>query len=329
MSYTYDKVYINDTYPSVTAKQANKNFVDGNPVFTRETKFFCNKNCSAEISCANYTVDFKDERNKNKRASYFVNRKQNPHDEKCSRWELLRERRKGQRKQQTFYTQEGNKYVIEFLPGEGLLPSVSIPTHTTTNEAGSTANLSNSIKTKASSSLSPQNRTKHLHDLKEIIDLFEEYQDGNKYIELFDKSGEKMDFSDLFEEISWGNSESTKITNLPKIYYGQARAERDTKGGNFIIVTLSGKVTLKTETNKTISYRVYENDCVNQDRQELYRSLGQLADALETAEKSYKNYFTLYYEGTFHIVKGRKINFVNFEQDDFKTFLAHIHITPN
>lgn len=326
MSYTYEKVYVNDAYPSVTAKQANKNCVDGNPVFTRETKFFCNKNCSAEISCANYKVDFKDERNKNKRASYFVNRKQNPHDENCSRWELLRERRKGQRKKQTFYTQEGNKYVIEFLPGEGLLPSVSIPTHTTTNEDGSTANLSNSTKTKARSSLSPQNITKHLHDLKEIIDLFEEYQDGNKYIELFDKNLNPIKFENFFELIKQGYVNTTLISNAPKIYYGQAKAYKDTDDIN---VVFSGKLTLGATENKFVRFKFSKNKCINKDRENLYAKLTELADTLKNEPKNRENYFTLYYEGTFLTKTIDNKTFINFNQPNLEFVLDHIHITPN
>ncbi|MQW23428.1 MULTISPECIES: hypothetical protein [unclassified Lactococcus] len=325
MSYTYEKVYVNDAYPSVTAKQANENFDEGNPGFTRETKFFCNKNCSAEISCANYTVDFKDDRNKNKRAPYFVNRKQNPHDKNCSRWELLRERRRGQRKQQTFYNQEGNKYVIEFLPGEGLLPSVSIPTHTTTNEAGSTANLSNSTKTKSSSSLSPQNRTKHLHDLKEIIDLFEEYQDGNKYIELFDKNREKIKFSDIFEEIAWGKGKSTNVSNLSKIYYGQAHASN--KDG-YIVVTFSGPISLGIH-KAFVQFNIYENDCNNNGMEEFYKLLSQLANDFDSDKFKRESYFTLYYEGTFTINETKYKTFININQPEFKFILDHIHVTPN
>lgn len=325
MSYTYDKVYVNDAYPSVTAKEANQYFNEGRPEFTKRTKFLCNKNCSAEISCANYMVDFQEKGNENKREPYFVNRKQHRHDKNCRRWELLRDRRMAQQNPQTFYNQEGNKYVIEFLPGEGLLPSVSIPTHTIANEASSTANLSNSTKIKDSSSLSPQNRKKHLHDLKEIIDLFEEYQDGNKYIELFDKNKEKIKFSDIFEEIPWGQGKSTSVSNLPKIYYGQAHASN--KDGH-IVVRFSGPISLGMH-EAFVQFNVYKNDCNNNDMKEFYKLLSQLAYDFDNDKCIRESYFTLYYEGTFTINETKYKTFININQPEFKFILDHIHVTPN
>jgi hypothetical protein len=131
MSYTYEKVFVSSDYPAVTAEQANHYFNEENPAFTLATVFKCGPNCNAEISCANYTIDFSIFKNKNKRRPYFVNRKQQSHSSICNHWDDVAQSRIGYHEKNSYYTQENNEYIIEFLPNKGLLPTRN---HGHTNE---------------------------------------------------------------------------------------------------------------------------------------------------------------------------------------------------
>ena len=324
MSYTYEKVYVNSNYPAVTAEQANLYFNDGNPNFTLSTIFKCGANCSAEISCANYTVDFTKPSSVNKRTPYLVNRKQQPHDLGCDFWETIANQRVGQHSQNAFYTQNSNEYVIEFLKNKGLVPTQTAPKQKTQFGNGPQSNYSSSMKTSRSQSQAAKKRKRHKRDLKSIILLFEEYLAGNKYITLYDKNSESIKFADIFEKIDWRNK--TTLSNHPKIYFGQAKA---LKFENYIRVQFSGKVNLESEHDKTISFTLYKSTCENSGRKSLYNELEKLADALITAPKDASSYFTLYYEGTFKINSSKDKTFVNLNQADIPAILDHIEITPN
>lgn len=320
MSYTYEKVFVSSDYPAVTAEQANHYFNEENPAFTLATVFKCGPNCNAEISCANYTIDFSNFKNKNKRRPYFVNRKQQSHSSICNHWDDVAQSRIGYHEKNSYYTQKNNEYIIEFLPNKGLLPTRN---HGHTKVSDAYGKLSTSSKSSRGSSLQPQHRTPHKSDLKSIVNLFEEHNAGNKYIQIYDKNKVAIKFSDIFEKIDRKNN-PTLLSNSPKIYYGQAKAIL--KDNDSIQVQFTGTVSLNELSDKYLSFVLYKDTCEENDFGPLYRKFKKLADAFTDDPLNFSSYFTLYYDGTF-LTKDNK--YINFNQTPQKMILSHIVITPN
>lgn len=321
MSYTYENVFVNSDYPNVTAIEANQFYNNNVPGFDDKTIFYCSEHCSAEISCANYQVDFSDTKNKNRVTPYFVNRKKQVHSLSCSRWLEISKKRKGVKEQTAHYTQTGNEFVIEFLTGKGLIPNQSTPSKSDATIIDSTGSKTSSTKPKKSTP--SKNRTPHKSGLKEIVRLFEEYQEGNNLIQLFDKNHNPIKFNDIFEKID-RKKPTTVVSNLPKIYYGQAKAE--IKDENSLRITFTGKATLSNIENKNISFLLYRQTCEKNRKKSFYNELEKMAKLYKEKRKNYLSYFTLYYEGNFKIYDNK---FINLNQENIKEILKHIVITPN
>lgn len=321
MSYTYENVFVNSDYPNVTAIEANKFYNNNVPGFDDKTIFYCSEYCSAEISCANYKVDFSDPKNKNKVTPYLVNRKKQKHLLSCPRWLEIAKKREGVKEQTAHYIQTGNEFVIEFLTGRGLIPNQSTPSKSESTIIDVTGSKTSSTKSKKSTS--SKKRTPHKSGLKEIVRLFEEYQEGNNFIQLFDKNHNPIKFNDVFEKIDW-KKPATLISNLPKIYYGQAKAEINSE--NSLRITFTGKATLSNIENRNISFLLYRQTCEKNRKKSFYNELEKMAKLYEEDRENYLSYFTLYYEGNFKIYDNK---FINLNQGNIKEILKHVVITPN
>lgn len=333
-----DEVYVNSNYPSVTAEQVNQYFFDSNkPDFNFKTTFYCCENCSAEISCANYTVDFSNQYNRlNKISPYFADRLKMKHDPSCTRWKKLSKKRDGRHDQTKYYIQNGNDFVIDFIPNVGLIPLTNVPqTTTSARPTGGT----NTTKTSSSSSLNKQANKHHYSSLGKIIELFEEYLSGNTYITFHDRSGNSINLNDIFEEIPRLSGSHTQISNSPKIYFGQAKAEYFSKNNvvdeNRIKITYTGKASFGCASPTNISFLIFRDSCKKSRKTGLFNQLERLAKAREKDYSDPSAYFTFYYEGTFadsySYEKNGKIITNNFVNSLYKSdkLLPHIDITPN
>lgn len=321
MSYTYENVFVSSNYPDVTAIEANQFYNKKIPEFNDKTIFYCSENCSAEISCANYKVDFSDPQNKNKVTPYLVNRKKQEHLLSCPRWLEIAKKREGVKEQTAHYTQTGNEFVIEFLTGKGLIPNQSTPSKSESTIIDTTGSKTSSTKPKKSTP--SKKRTPHKSGLKEIVRLFEEYQEGNNFIQLFDKNHNPIKFNDIFEKID-RKKPTTVVSNLPKIYYGQAKAE--IKDENSLRITFTGKATLSNIENKNISFLLYRQTCEKNRKKTFYNELEKMAKLYKEDHKNYFSYLTLYYEGDFKIYDNK---YINLNQENISEILKHIVITPN
>lgn len=321
MSYTYESVFVSSNYPNVTAIEANQFYNKKIPEFNDDTIFYCSENCTAEISCANYRVDFSNPKNKDKVKPYLVNRKKQKHLPTCTIWQEISKKREGIQEQTAHYSQTGNEFVIEFLTGKGLIPNQSTPSKSEPTIIDSTGSQTSSTKSKKSTP--SKKRTPHKSGLKEIVRLFEEYQEGNNFIQLFDKNHIPIKFNDIFEKIDRKKS-TTIISNSPKIYYGQAKAY--IKDENSIRITFTGKATLSNIENKNISFLLYRQTCEKNRRKNFYSELEKMAKRYKEDKLDYMSYFTLYYEGNFKIYDNK---YINLNQENISEILKHIVITPN
>ncbi len=336
MSHTYSEVFVNTAYPAVKAFEANSYYQQKNPNFTDSTIFLCSDNCAAQITCANYKVDFNDPKNKDKNKPYFVNRKKMQHSPNCNYWAKVATKRIGTKSQTKFYTQSGNDFIIEFIPREGLVPQINTP------QAAVPSSKSGGTSTRKSSgkrNLVSQKNTPHRGELGHIVDLFEEFQAGNTYINIFDKNRNPISFSDLFEEIPRGKV--TQLSNLPKIYYGQAFAEYlkstdDSVNIDAIKIIFSGKASLPNSDPTNISFIVYRSSCTKAKKKLWFENMEKLIRKRKTDVRDPLGYFTFYFEGIFeldkpflHKTSGKEITRIKPVFQKFKDILPHITNTPN
>lgn len=300
---TYNEVFSSRLNKYLTAQKANEMFIgksEFGKVIPKEllsnNEFHCASNCELQLTCINIGIDFTDETNHaNRIAPYFSNRsKQQNHSNHCRRVIDRTEKRKHEKKQTAYYTQEGNTFIMSFEKGKGFPPNKEA----TQSFESNNSNVKNvSLKNKdTKANLTSKKRVPHISSIKRMIDFFEEYQMNDPSISLLDKTHSPITFEDIFIPIG-----GQLIDNIYSIYYGDAIVKWVNFNGQKVL-RLSFIHSTVINANDT-SYQPYtllfESDFRNNKKITLYKELVKYANKAETYSDLNNYKFMLYYVGTF------------------------------
>lgn len=306
---TYDKAFSTNLQRSLTAQNANELFTgkkwDGsyeNTLLLTNDEFQCSYNCDLKLTCVNIYVDFSESYNyQQKRHPYFSSKTGLSHSINCDRVLKQYEKRKAEKSQTQYYTQEGNKFILSFKKGIGFSP-VKEGSKSSQNLNSKNNSASKTKNTQDKTFLYENKRIPHISSINRMIELFEEYLSNDHSIELFNEKRRPISFNDVFTPIN-----NELIDNAYTIYYGEAYIKWIKLKNNKKALFLSFSKNIKlTENGDELAPYVFlfESNFEKNKKKTLYTKLITYADKYEQAPEDNKPSFMLYYVGTFSSSKS-------------------------
>lgn len=332
-----------DNYPDgmVTAADANKIYLkDIDKAYSdrricENTIFYCAKECSVELSCINLVVDF--DNHPDKIRPYYANRKHNQfHSPNCPRKiQFIAEHQKDSTKNQIYYF-ENDKIIFDFSKVTGLIanrkPTQKIAVSSNNNPDIPTRIVDNyHNRNNENSNHNYQKRAHHTNQLREIVELWDNYKEYNLNQEIDDADGNKIDFNLFFKKV-----QEAQLDNAIHIYYGQAYcryfnidSSQSSQSSQSLILNYSGPAAWLNGVNAKPQVILNPDTFKNARCKTLFDNLKRYADRWEKDHTSSQSYFELYYLGNFEIKilkSKKKIISFNYSEPQFPKCLL---IQPN
>lgn len=325
-----------DNYPDgmVTAADANKiylkdiNKADGDRRICENTIFYCAKECPVELSCINLFVDF--DNHPDKIRPYYANRKHNQdHSPDCPRkLQFIAEHKKDSTRNQIYYF-ENDKIIFDFSKVTGLIanlnPTQKIATSSNNNPDIPTRIVDNYNRNNENTNHTYQKRAHHTNQLREIVELWDNYKEYNLNQKVYDADGNQIDFNLFFKKV-----QEAQLDKAVHIYYGQAYCRYfNNDSSQSLILNYSGPAAWLNGVNAKPQVIINPTTFENARCKTLFDNLKRYADRWEKDHTSSQSYFELYYLGNFEIKilkSKKKIISFNYSESQFPKCLL---IQPN